>query len=68
MGDIDRFLNANDAARFLGIKKATLYAWKSRGLLPCYKPSGIKGTLLFKKEELLNIVEKGKVVSNGDTI
>jgi excisionase family DNA binding protein len=57
----ESFVNMNEACAYLGVKKQTLYSWKSRGLIPCYKPSGEKGVLLFKLSEIKEFVEKGKV-------
>lgn len=60
-GEKEGFISADESAKFLGIKKSTLYAWKSRGLIPCYKPTGDKGLLFFKRSELREFIERGRV-------
>jgi len=57
----ERFIGVDEACEYLGIKKATLYSWKNRGMVPCYKPTGKKGVLAFKKTELKEFMEKGRI-------
>lgn len=64
---MEGFIGIKEASVFLGIKASTLYSWKSRGLIPCYKPSGDKGIVLFKLSELEHFVEDGRI-NNGDAI
>jgi len=57
---MERFSGAKEAADFLGIKVSTLYAWKSKGLIPCYKPTGPKGALMFRLTELQDFCRERK--------
>jgi citrate synthase len=55
------YLTAEQAARELGIKRATLYAYVSRGVLPSYR-QGIKRQRLYRRgdvERLLRVAPSG---------
>jgi citrate synthase len=55
------YLTADEAARRLGIKRATLYAYVSRGILASYR-QGIKRERLYRRadvERLLRINPSG---------
>ena len=55
--DGDQYLSSAEAARALGVKKETLYAYVSRGLLRSYR-QGIKRQRLYRRaevEELLRL-------------
>jgi excisionase family DNA binding protein len=55
------YLTADEAARRLGIKRATLYAYVSRGILPSYR-QGIKRERLYRRadvERLLRVAPSG---------
>ena len=55
------YLTADDAARRLGVKRATLYAYVSRGVLPSYR-QGIKRERLYRRadvERLLRVAPSG---------
>ena len=54
----EQFIGIREACEFLGVKRATLYSWVNKELVPCYKPTGTKGLLLFKKSELKEFIEK----------
>jgi len=53
----EEYLDSEEAARLLAVKKATLYAYVSRGLLRSYR-QGIKRQRLYRRrdvEELLRL-------------
>ncbi|MBI1846453.1 MAG: helix-turn-helix domain-containing protein [Candidatus Rokubacteria bacterium] len=53
----EEFLSASEAARRLNVKRATLYAYVSRGVLRSYR-QGIKRQRLYRRtdvEELLRV-------------
>jgi citrate synthase len=55
------YLTADQAARELGIKRATLYAYVSRGVLPSYR-QGIKRQRLYRRadvDRLLRVAPSG---------
>ena len=55
------YLTADEAARQLGIKRATLYAYVSRGILASYR-QGIKRERLYRRadvERLLRVAPSG---------
>jgi citrate synthase len=55
------YLTAAEAARQLGVKRATLYAYVSRGILPSYR-QGIKRERLYRRadvERLLRVAPSG---------
>ena len=54
------FLNVNEAANFLRLKKSTLYQLVFKRGIPFYKKTKI---LLFKKSELIEWVEQKRVSS-----
>lgn len=54
-----RMLESEEAARRLGIKMATLYAYVSRGLLPSY-PSGSSRRSLFDLEDVERLARRSR--------
>ena len=50
LGD-EEYLTGEEAARRLGVKRATLYAYVSRGLLKSYR-QGIKRQRLYRREDV----------------
>lgn len=48
------FLNAQNAAQFLGISKSALYKLTSKGKIKFYKPSG--KLIYFFKDDLVNYI------------
>jgi citrate synthase len=62
MGDEEtEYLTAAEAAGRLGVKRATLYAYVSRGILPSYR-QGIKRERLYRRadvERLLKVAPSG---------
>ena len=49
--DGDEYLTVTEAARLLGIKPATLYAYVSRGILKSYR-QGIKRQRLYRRRDV----------------
>jgi len=49
--DGEEYLTGDDAARALGVKPATLYAYVSRGILKSYK-QGMKRQRLYRRAEV----------------
>jgi citrate synthase len=47
----DEYLTVKEAARLLGVKPATLYAYVSRGVLRSYR-QGIKRQRLYRRAEV----------------
>jgi citrate synthase len=47
----EAYLTAEEAARLLGVKPATLYAYVSRGLLRSYR-QGIRRARLYRERDL----------------
>lgn len=48
-------MGAEEAARILGVKPATLYAYVSRGLVTSYR-RGVKRARLYRRDELEGLV------------
>lgn len=67
MNDED-YLTVKEAARLLGVKPATLYAYVSRGVLRSYR-QGIKRERLYRRAEvegLLRLAPAGDDVDDGE--
>ncbi|HXK60929.1 MAG TPA: helix-turn-helix domain-containing protein [Acidobacteriota bacterium] len=56
-GSIERLLSAEETARYLGIKKGTLYVWARSGKIPSVK---IGTRLLFDLRDLDELIERQK--------
>ena len=54
LGD-DEYLTVEEAAHLLGVKRATLYAYVSRGVLRSYR-QGIKRQRLYRRAEVEALV------------
>ena len=54
---MERLISIKEASDFLGVKEMTLYSWRHKGLVPCYK---LRGKLLFRQSELNSFVESCK--------
>ena len=54
---MEQFVTIKDASKFLNVKESTLYGWRHRGQVPCYK---VKGKLLFRLSELNRFAESYK--------
>jgi citrate synthase len=60
--DGEEYLTVEEAARRLGVKRATLYAYVSRGVLRSYR-QGIKRQRLYRRAEveaLLRVAPSGE--------
>lgn len=65
----EEFLTVDEAARLLGVKRATLYAYVSRGVLKSYR-QGIKRQRLYRRAEiegLLRLAPSGGAPVGDDT-
>jgi excisionase family DNA binding protein len=54
LGD-EEYLTGEEAARRLGVKRATLYAYVSRGLLKSYR-QGIKRQRLYRRADVEDLL------------
>lgn len=54
LGD-EEYLTGEEAARRLGVKRATLYAYVSRGLLKSYR-QGIKRQRLYRRADIEDLL------------
>jgi len=54
---MERLLSAEETARYLGIKKGTLYVWARSGKIPSVK---IGTRLLFDVRDLDELIERQK--------
>ena len=64
--DGEAYVESQEAARLLGVKRATLYAYVSRGLLRSYR-QGIKRQRLYRRAEvegLLRLAPSGARTAN----
>ena len=67
--DGEEFLTVDEAARLLGVKRATLYAYVSRGVLRSYR-QGIKRQRLYRRSEiegLLRLAPSGAPAGLGES-
>jgi excisionase family DNA binding protein len=53
--DGEEYLTVDEAAALLGVKRATLYAYVSRGILKSYK-QGMKRARLYRRAEIEALV------------
>jgi citrate synthase len=60
--DGEEFLTVEEAARMLGVKRETLYAYVSRGILRSYR-QGIKRQRLYRRAEVESLLrlDRGRV-------
>lgn len=66
---MEKLIGIKEAAEFLGVRPGTVYYWKFKGIVPCYKfPTGTKGKVAFKKSELADFINKGKQEANGENL
>lgn len=54
---MEKFVSIKEVSKFLDVKKTTIYSWRHRGWIPCYK---IRGRLLFRLSELNKFAERCK--------
>ncbi len=55
------FLNIDEAAEYLKLKKSYIYNLVYKNLIPFYKPTGKK--LLFNKAELIEWIKRSRIES-----
>jgi excisionase family DNA binding protein len=53
----NRLLNVEGSARYLGVRKSTIYSWAARKKIPSVK---IGRRLLFDRKDLDGLIEKNK--------
>ncbi len=53
----NRLLNVEGSARYLNVRKSTIYSWAARKIIPSVK---IGRRLLFDRKDLDDLIEKGK--------
>jgi len=51
----EEYVTVDEAARLLGVKRATLYAYVSRGVLRSYR-QGIKRQRLYRRSEIASLL------------
>jgi citrate synthase len=52
----EEYMTVDEAARLLGVKRATLYAYVSRGVLRSYR-QGIKRQRLYRRSEITGLIQ-----------
>ena len=57
-------MTAKEAAEFLGVNRKYIYQLTHRHKVPYYAPTG--GRILFKRSELMSLVENAKVTSMAE--
>lgn len=62
--DGEEFLTVEEATGLLGVKRATLYAYVSRGLLPSYR-QGIKRQRLYRRADVEALVRLAPSAAEG---
>jgi citrate synthase len=62
--DGEEYLTVDEAARLLGVKRATLYAYVSRGVLRSYR-QGIKRQRLYRRAEIEGLL---RLAPSGATL
>jgi len=62
--DGEEYLTVDEATRLLGVKRATLYAYVSRGLLRSYR-QGIKRQRLYRRAEIEGLVRLAPSAGDG---
>ena len=62
--DGEEYLTMKEAARLLGVKPATLYAYVSRRVLRSYR-QGIKRQRLYRRAEVDDLVRLAPAVADG---
>jgi len=62
--DGEEYLAVDEAARLLGVKRATLYAYVSRGMLQSYR-QGMKRQRLYRRAEVEALVRLAPTRGDG---
>jgi citrate synthase len=65
--DGEEYLTVSEAARRLGVKPATLYAYVSRGVLRSYR-QGIKRHRLYRRAEIESLLQLAPGVPRSRTV
>jgi len=60
----EEYLESEEAARLLGVKRATLYAYVSRGLLRSYR-QGIKRQRLYRRADIEELLRLAPAAGGG---
>ncbi len=61
----DKILNVEEAARFLRVKRQTIYEKVKKGELPVCKTPGTK-RLFFSYSDLMNYIKRGRIKTNAE--
>ena len=61
----EEYLTVKEAARLLGVKPATLYAYVSRGVLRSYR-QGIKRQRLYRRAEVEGLLRLAPAAGDDD--
>lgn len=64
--DGEEYVTVDEAARLLGVKRETLYAYVSRGLLRSYR-QGIKRQRLYRRAEVEALLRLAPSAGRGST-
>jgi len=54
---MEKFISIKEVSKFLDIKESTLYCWRHKGVIPCYK---VQVRVLFRLSELNKFAESCK--------
>jgi excisionase family DNA binding protein len=65
--DGEEYLRVDEAARLLGVKRATLYAYVSRGVLRSYR-QGIKRQRLYRRSEIESLLRLAPSGATADAV
>jgi len=57
----NKFLSLEEAAKYIGIAKGTLYRYNTLGLIPYSKPTGCK--IYYKVEDLDAFMQQNRIES-----
>jgi excisionase family DNA binding protein len=63
----EEYLTVKEAARLLGVKPATLYAYVSRGVLRSYR-QGIKRQRLYRRAEIESLLRLAPSATRANVI
>lgn len=66
MVDGEEYLSGNEAAALMGVKRETLYAYVSRGMLKSYR-QGIKRQRLYRRSEIEALVRLAPSADDADS-
>jgi excisionase family DNA binding protein len=63
----EEYLTVKEAARLLGVKPATLYAYVSRGVIQSYR-QGIKRQRLYRRVEIEGLLRLAPSVTRANVV